>query len=163
MGFQCIDCVPYVSTCETLQWCQTYTYWRLCWFISFSPVIRELAFRVYLNMWEMEWVRPVGKHLQTHFLLSVFCVCGKTNNADGKINIFFPHYSYAEVCTTCSLSECHTHIQDTSCGCSVAYISYLWWLAWQLTWDKPWPVKMLVFESHPFNFHLRLTLYIWLF
>jgi hypothetical protein len=63
-----------------------------CWFISFSPVVREPSIQSVLS--EMEW-GTVGKQLQSHFLLSVFCVCGKTNNTDVKIHIFLPHYSHA--------------------------------------------------------------------
>jgi len=47
---------------------------------SFRSVqwLETLAFRAYWNMSGKEWGCPIGKQLQSHFLLSVFCVCGKT-------------------------------------------------------------------------------------
>ena len=102
---------------------------------SFRSVqwLESLAFRAYWNVSEMEWGCPVGKQLQSCFLLSVFCVCEKTNNAADKIHIFLPHYSYAESCTTCSLSKCHIHGHFLWLFCSLDFIFAMISLAVDMT------------------------------
>ena len=41
---------------------------RSCWFISFSPVLRQPSIQSMLkHRSEMEWGHPVGKQLQSHF------------------------------------------------------------------------------------------------
>ena len=152
MGFlwQC-SCIPVWNSAVVLRPALTGDYAGLFLSVHWWE---NLSFGAYWTLWvKWEGGHPVGK-VAISVLLSVLLLGEWSEVLATK----------KKGPTTAILkSTPHVHRQsvtysDTSCGCSAAQISHLGWLAWPLTWDEPFPVKVLVFESHLFNFHLRWTL-----
>ena len=132
MGFLCIECVR-VSSCETLQWYKTCTYWWSCWFISFNLFVSKRSIQSMLNpVSEMGWGAILLENsCNFMFIFSVFHY-GQTNNTDVKINIFLSGVFATKKGPTVAIQKSTPHVLrqsvtylDTSHGCSAAQISHL--------------------------------------